>query len=77
MVFQACGKTIGTVVDALSEVLRAKRDHIAPPPTVAGSGHDYLNGLAKLDTWLLILLEFDSIFAAEDIETLQDAAVDG
>ena len=39
MVLQACGKTIGIVVDAVSEVLRVKHDQIAPPPpTVAGLG---------------------------------------
>ena len=38
MVLQACGKTIGIVVDAVSEVLRVKQEQIAPPPpTVAGS----------------------------------------
>ncbi len=39
MVLQACGKTIGIMVDAVSEVLRVKHDQIAPPPpTVAGLG---------------------------------------
>lgn len=32
MVLQACGKTIGIVVDAVSEVLRVKHEQIAPPP---------------------------------------------
>src|SRR5512133_1139458 len=32
MVLQARGKTIGIVVDAVSEVLRVKREQIAPPP---------------------------------------------
>ena len=48
MVLQAGGKTIGIVVDAVSEVLRVKRDQIAPPPpTVAGLGREYLTGLVK------------------------------
>lgn len=63
MVLQAQGKTIGIVVDAVSEVLRVKHDQIAPPPpTVAGLGRDYLNGLVKLDERLLILLDIDRIF---------------
>jgi purine-binding chemotaxis protein CheW len=75
MVLQASGKTIGIMVDAVSEVLRVKRDQIAPPPpTVAGLGRDYLNGLVKLDDRLLILLEIDKIFGQEEFGVLEGAA---
>jgi purine-binding chemotaxis protein CheW len=75
MVLQAGGKTIGIVVDAVSEVLRVKHDQIAPPPpTVAGLGRDYLNGLVKLDDKLLILLDIDKIFDNDEINVLQDVA---
>ncbi len=78
MVLQACGKTLGIVVDAVSEVLRVKKDQIAPPPpSVAGLGRDYLNGLVKLDNRLLILLEIDKIFAAEEINELEGVAAEG
>ncbi|NUQ70525.1 MAG: chemotaxis protein CheW [Chthonomonadales bacterium] len=60
MVLQAVGKTIGIIVDAVSEVLRIKQDQIAPPPpTVAGLGREYLTGLVKLEKQLLILLDID------------------
>lgn len=75
MVVQARGKTIGIMVDAVSEVLRVKQEQIAPPPpTVAGLGRDYLNGLVKLDDRLLILLDIDKIFAAEEIGVLTGVA---
>jgi purine-binding chemotaxis protein CheW len=75
MVLQACGKTIGVVVDAVSEVLRVKHDQIAPPPpTVAGLGRDYLSGLVKLDDRLLILLDIDKIFGEEEILTMKNLA---
>jgi purine-binding chemotaxis protein CheW len=68
MVIQACGKTIGIMVDAVSEVLRVKQDQISPPPpTVAGLGRDYLSGLVKLDEKLLILLDIDKIFNEEEM----------
>jgi purine-binding chemotaxis protein CheW len=71
MVLQARGKTIGIVVDAVSEVLRVKHDQIAPPPpTVAGLGRDYLSGLVKLDDRLLILLDIDKIFGEEEMLTM-------
>jgi purine-binding chemotaxis protein CheW len=75
MVLQACGKTIGIVVDAVSEVLRVKHDQIAPPPpTVAGLGRDYLSGLVNLDDRLLILLDIDKIFGEEEMLTLNSVA---
>ena len=62
MVIQAAGRTIGIVVDAVSEVLRVKKEQIAPPPpTVAQLGREYLTGLVRLDRQLLILLDIDKI----------------
>jgi purine-binding chemotaxis protein CheW len=73
MVLQACGKTIGIMVDAVSEVLRVRNDQIAPPPpTVAGLGRDYLSGLVKLDDKLLILLEIDKIFGEEELNAIKN-----
>jgi purine-binding chemotaxis protein CheW len=74
MVLQACGKTIGIVVDAVSEVLRVKHDQIAlPPSTVSGLGRDYVSGLVKLDNRLLILLDIDKIFDEKDMTAIKGA----
>ena len=74
LVLQACGKTIGIEVDAVSEVLRVKQDQIAPPPpTVAKLGRDYLSGLVRLDKQLLILLDIDKLFGDDEIDAITDA----
>lgn len=66
MVLQASGKTIGIVVDAVSEVLRVKEEQVAPPPpTVVVAGKEYLTGLVKRDKQLLILLDIDKILGHE------------
>ncbi len=74
MVINVRGKTIGIIVDAVSEVLRISHDQIAPPPpTIAGLGREYLTGLVKLDSRLLILLDIDKILAEEHSAALESA----
>ena len=75
MVLQAAGKTIGIMVDAVSEVLRVKKDQIAPPPpTVMALGKEYLTGLVKLENQLLILLDIDRILGGEAASAAFSAA---
>lgn len=75
MVVNVAGKTIGIIVDAVSEVLRIGKDQIAPPPpTVAGLGREYLTGLVKLDKRLLILLDINKILG-EDGQVAAESAV--
>ena len=67
MVVNVAGKTIGIIVDAVSEVLRITDEQVAPPPpTVAGLGQEYLTGLVKLEKRLLILLDIEKILLNED-----------
>ncbi len=67
MVMQVGTKTVGIVVDGVDEVLRISNSQISPPPpTVANLGNEYLNGLAKLEKQMLILLNIDKLLGEED-----------
>ncbi|HAI21867.1 MAG TPA: chemotaxis protein CheW [Clostridiales bacterium UBA8153] len=55
---------IGLVVDAVSEVLRVPLDTVEPPsPVITGTDMEYLEGVAKLDRRLVILLNLDRVLA--------------
>lgn len=65
-------KTIGLIVDAVTQVIRIANDQIEPaPPTVAAIGKDHIAGLAKLESRLLILLDVDKLLETQNAETVE------
>ena len=61
-------KTVGCIVDAVTQVMRINRDQIQPPPLgVLAVNQRYLAGLAKLDERLMIILDIDRLFEAEEL----------
>jgi len=61
-------KTVGCIVDAVTQVMRINRDQIQPPPLgVLAVNHQYLAGLAKLDDRLMIILDIEKLFEAEEL----------
>jgi purine-binding chemotaxis protein CheW len=62
MVMQVGSRIIGIIGDGVDEVLRISNKDIAPPPpTVAGLEQDYLMGIVRLESKLLILLDIDKV----------------
>src|SRR5690606_5352512 len=52
------GESIGVIVDSVSSVLRISEDSIEPPASViAGDEIDYIQGIAKVDDSLIVLLD--------------------
>jgi purine-binding chemotaxis protein CheW len=67
MVLNVAERTIGIMVDAVSEVLRVSGDQICETPaTVASLGNEYMTGLVRLEEQLLILLDVDKLFRFRD-----------
>lgn len=76
VVVEVGGKTVGIIVDEVSEVMRLPLDCIEPPPAVMGAiASDYITGVGKLENRLLILLDMDKILNEGERTELYDFAV--
>ena len=66
---------IGIVVDSVSEVLNIKGDDIENTPTFGTKlNTDYIQGMAKMDGSVKILLDIDQILSAQEVTLLEQAA---
>jgi len=66
-------RTIGMVVDGVSQVLRLGAESVEPPPPiVSGISSEYLKGVGKVDDRLIILLDVDKILDAGESSRLLD-----
>ena len=72
VVVEIAGETIGLIVDAVPEVIRIPEDAIEPTPELIQTKiqKDYIQGVAKLDTRLIIVLNLDQVLSARDVQSL-------
>lgn len=72
------GQSLGFIVDAVTEVLGIESDSIDPPPPIgAGIDQEFIEGMAKLENRLIILLDLDRVFnSAERAAFAEIAAVE-
>jgi len=71
VVVELSGKTVGFIVDEVSEVLRIPRNITEPPPDmVAGINAEYITAVGKLEDRLLILLDLEKVLSEEETATL-------
>lgn len=65
------GRTLGYVVDEVTQVMRIAADQIQPTPVaVASVARRHIAGLARLDDRLLIILDIDKLLAPEELEVV-------
>ncbi|GGE46354.1 chemotaxis protein CheW [Pullulanibacillus camelliae] len=67
---------VALLIDTAKDVLDITQDDVDPVPEVAGGIHaKYLNGVAKLEEGLMILLNLDKILDPNDIEIIKQLEV--
>ena len=66
---------IGTVVDAVSEVLNIKGEDIADTPSFGAKfNSEYILGMAKMGKGVKLLLDIDRVLSSEELVQLKEAA---
>ncbi len=72
VVMEVVGRTVGFIVDSVSEVLRIPRSITEPPPPMVGAvSSEYIIAVGKLEDKLLILLDVEKILSSEERSALQ------
>lgn len=71
LIVNSDGMEVGIIVDAANDVIDIPRDIIEAPPGVIDSvDADYVEGVAKMDQRLLVLLNLDLILATKENDLL-------
>lgn len=73
------GLVVGFVVDSVSEVLRIPSDAIEATPRLGKTGRDYIYGVGKLDSRLLLLIALEKLMSETEFgeikrETIPDTS---
>ena len=75
LVVDISGDDIGVIVDAVTEVQRISEDSIEPTTTLVTTEDSYyIEGIAKVDDQLLILLDLEKALDSTDVRTAVAAA---
>ncbi len=61
------GQTIGFIVDAVSEVLRISSETVEPTPRIGQVEREYIAGVGKLDSRLLLMLDLERLMNQAEI----------
>lgn len=61
------GQVLGFVVDSVSEVLRIHTDTVEPTPRLGKVARDYISGVGKLDSRLLLLIDLEQLMSESEI----------
>jgi purine-binding chemotaxis protein CheW len=74
VVLEVGSEYVGLIVDGVSEVLRVPYSLIEPPSEVVhGPDTDYILGIAKLESKLVILLDADRLLSMDEKQTVSAA----
>jgi len=67
--------SVGLIVDSVSEVLPIPEEEIVPPPELYIEKNRYINGIAKANGGIKMLLDCDKLLTEEEIDKVSDLGI--
>lgn len=75
VILNVADRVIGIVVDSVSDVISLTREQIRPAPDFSGSfDTKYIQGLASVDTRMMIVTDIERLMTSADMELIDDAS---
>lgn len=68
-------RSIGILVDGVSEILRIADESIEPPPPIVANsaGAEFIRGIAKVADRLIVMLDLERMFSSEEQDVFEAA----
>lgn len=75
IVLNIAKRTVGVVVDGVSDVINVPASEIKPPPELGGSlDTQYLQGLATVNGQMMIIIDIERLMTSRDMSIMDEAA---
>ena len=74
IVVEINGVLIGLIVDGVSEVLDIAEKNVVPPPDLRASQNKYIRGIGKLESSVVLLLDWEKLITEDDPALLASAS---
>jgi purine-binding chemotaxis protein CheW len=76
MLLDGESNVIGALADSVEEVIDLEPDQIQPPPRIGSRIRtDFIKGMGKRDSQLIMILDIDRVFSAEELSVIRGAEV--
>ncbi|NNG67107.1 chemotaxis protein CheW [Caldanaerobacter subterraneus] len=77
IIVEILGQKAGLIVDAVHEVITVDENSIEPPPPVTTIDTAFVEGIAKTDDKMIIIIKLHFLFKANEKEMLLNASSEG
>jgi len=76
MVLDGDSSVIGALADSVEEVIDLEPEHIQPPPRIGTKIRtDFIKGMGKRDAQLIMILDIDRVFSADELSVIRSTDV--